>query len=142
MKPTAKDLDGLIARVEQATEGSRELDAAILCAFPELPFAMTPDDRWPGRVTFQHEDGASDSRRAPPYSYSIDAAKALKDRMLPGQAMAMGDMAFTNHPKGPWATVWTLDGSPKWNAEAATAPLAIVLATLRALQSKPEGDVR
>ncbi len=127
------DVEGLIARIEKATEGSRELDAAILCAFPELPVKMTPDDRWPGRVTFEHAPGDSDSRRAPPYSYSIDAALALKNRLLPGQAAAIGDMAFTNSPRGPWATIWTLDGSPKFNAEAATPPLAILIATLRAL---------
>jgi hypothetical protein len=151
-----KDLDGLIARVEQATGPDQEIDAMLHVIVAErrewqvegyvfyAKRTEAPHDVYrvgsidPG-ITARN---FSPSSPFPPYSYSIDAAKALKDRMLPGQAMAMGDMAFTNHPKGPWATVWTLDGSPKWNAEAATAPLAIVLATLKALQSLPEGDVR
>ncbi len=121
------EIEGLIARVEGATGADRELDADIIAA---LGFHA-----WAGRMSYPMGDGRWFDFGASCITDSTDAALALKDRVLPGQAAAMGDMAFTNHPRGPWATIWTLEGEPKWNAEAATLPLAIVLATLRALSS-------
>lgn len=125
----------LIGRVEKATGPERKLDVEIHATiFPE-DFGGSADHYLAvGHLNIadlQYLRGV-----VPKYSASIDAAKTFKDKLLPGQAMAMGDMAFTNHPRGPWATIWTLDGSPQFHADAANPALAIILATLRALQEQ------
>jgi hypothetical protein len=123
----------LLARIESSTEGSRELDVLILCAFPTLPFAMTPDDRWPGRVRFRHEDGSWDSRSAPTYTYMVDPALALSERVFPGRKRRLTEDADGG---GWWASYRDEDDS----VQCSTLALAVVAMILRArLKAEKEG---
>lgn len=70
----------------------------------------------------------------PRLTASLDAAHAFKERLLPGHACLVGDMAFKDCSQLPYACIWTPDGEPKWRAEAKTMPLALCLAVFRAIQ--------
>lgn len=135
------DIPGLIERVTAATEGSRELDALILCVFPTLPFQMTPDPRWPGRVTFFHENGDPDSRHAADYSRSTDAALALMERVLPGAKWErrMDHLKFREEAIEVW---WLPSPEADWvlgeAEDKGNTALAIILATLKALRAHKE----
>lgn len=113
----AGKLDELIERVAGAPGHSRFLDAAIRAAVePQHPIT----------------DGC------PFYTSSTDAALALVERVLPGWALEM-----TAWPKvGADVTLlevgpdgWRWSGMARTGAEAPTLPLAIILATLRALKT-------
>ena len=67
--PDRSTLEGLLARVREATGPSRELDQDIFCAFDLAPVGA---------------DGTVAAYRAPMYSTSLDALAALQAEMLPG----------------------------------------------------------
>ena len=69
---------------------------------------------------------------------SLDAAFKLANIMLPGQARAVGDMAF-DPPGKPWATIWTKGGDPKFNASGVTPALALCIAILKATTASAVG---
>lgn len=124
---------GLIERLEAAEVGSRELDWLIadLFAYPE-PWPQSA--LWPPFAA-----GSRFDKSIPAYTTSLDAALSLAERVLPGQARAMGDMAF-DPPGLPWATIWTTGGDPKFNAHAATPALALCIAILKAHEARTLGD--
>lgn len=129
-------MSDLITRLEEAAEGSRELDAAIWYAVHE------PDVDYPGIRTEQTEQGprevltcelgskwADDVGR---YTTSIDAAYALAERVLP----EMNCIGFDKTPSGVEAYVsrnnvdsghWVVTGE-----HPSSPALAICLAILRA----------
>lgn len=89
---TAETLRALIALVEEAKAGSRELDGQLTAAFdPPMNYAgepadifirMNDDDR--GVFKSYHATPASYTQPVPPLTTSIDAAIALVAKVLPG----------------------------------------------------------
>lgn len=105
------ELTSLIERLEKAEGPSRDLDAAIFDAIPPTTDAPYP----------------------PEFTSSIDAAVSLAERVLPGRSIMMGWRQSSE--TRPWARVG-LWADP--DATGATPAIALVLATLRALQSRGE----
>lgn len=120
------DLSELIERVKAATGPDRQIDRAIAKHF-KIGWDYSAD--WPTVIV----DGEKTSEpTAYPYTFSIDAAIALAERVLPGWHWNIGhDANGELH-----ATVW--HGVTESDEYAPTAPLAIVLATLLALQSSEQ----
>ena len=142
--------DDLIARLERATEGSRELDAEIAVAVRSLDtegdkslpkwagknypiWRARPD----GRVECVHTDGTGSLNWSPlHYTTSIDAALSLvpEPKKL---AWGVGTMKRDGDPKITYAAncrrFGRIDaGQPLFDAEAATPALALCIAALRA----------
>lgn len=111
-------LPSLIKRLEEATEGSRELDRAIWEAFGSPSLDDIP--KFAGYL------GIGD------FTTSIDAAVALAGRLLPGWWLhGLGRSPL--HGLW-WCQLYSLDEKRASEAEdIKSAPLAICLATLRAL---------
>ena len=126
-------MDDLITRLEEAAEGSRELDAAIWYAVHE------PDVDYPGIRTEQTEQGprevltcelgskwADDVGR---YTTSIDEAIALARRVLPG--LYMWNVEFDDEPTGTPASA-RVYAKTDGRGAAPTPALALCIAILRA----------
>lgn len=130
-------LSSLISRVEKATGPNYAIEVDIFKFF-------NPDyrDYVEGRGGLVHKNDGEDQRvlsnvRPPNVTASIDVAVALAERVLPGwhadvdmlspppMSDAFGIRLFNQN--GDWRNI---------EAEAPTVQLALVLATLRALQSK------
>lgn len=123
------DLTSLIERLEKAEGPSRELDRAIWEAFGS-------PSRSDGVPEFAGFLGIA------MFSSSIDAAVSLAERVLPGWFFEhIGNDAMGEDDYMSWLG-WTVELSPGMSAgaqgQAKTLPIAIVIATLRALQSKGE----
>lgn len=125
----------LITSLEQAGEGSRELDAMLFRHFgSELPTAFGPvriDLAWQDDGSALMPVGDLQVRfSAPPVTTSLDAALALAERVHPGLHAALytsdGDKS-----RQAMITVPTRKDGP-FNATAATIPLALCIAILRA----------
>lgn len=122
----AGKLDELIERVAAATEGSHELDAAIADAL----------ELW--ETSWEAEDLHGQPKkieRCDIYSDSIDSALALADRVLPGWKWGIHE-----HSKiAGYKHAYLVERSPlrpiPVQGEAPTAPLSIILATLRAIKT-------
>jgi hypothetical protein len=135
MTTPSNTIEELVGRVEAATGADRKLDhdlyAALICTTPELQAHLRGMD-------------ASNSHGYPAYTYSVDEALALAERVLPGlfcyefgwQASALTEVSHD-------AQLHFTNGEPPMietsMADAHTLPLAIVLATLKAL-SRIKGD--
>jgi hypothetical protein len=134
------DVEKLIERVAAAPCGERELDARLWWVFDHgaakrayqnaatgKPKSMSAD-QFPRDPGLGHAALLSSSPR---YSSSIDAALALTERLLPGSSRRVLD-----DPDGGGALCSIVYGAgQRVQSEAATWPLAIILATLRALRS-------
>jgi hypothetical protein len=103
-------MTGIIARLESAQEGSRELDEAIYDAIGR------PGDDDPQEYSFLHGDCP------PAYSTSLDAALAL----VPEGYMAI---SASLNERGPSSV---RIGHPYVFGNAATPALALTIASLRA----------
>lgn len=133
------ELEGLIERVRKATGPDRKIDIAVCLALNyvglgtnDVPLNMrrSPDD--PGGLDYEliedgREVGCTD--RAPHLTSSMDAAISFSERVLPGYSWGVdrtdeGDAV-------PWFDA--IIGSSF--AQHNTAPLAIILAALRSLQT-------
>ncbi|KQP53076.1 hypothetical protein [Methylobacterium sp. Leaf106] len=148
--PTAETLRALLALVEEAKAGSRELDEAI-------HGALLPDDPWwqaivEGRrlVAAGQEDTKIDAcncnlradswatgSRVHAYTTSIDAALALVAKVLPDTVRP----ALVQLPWGHWRCSLRCVELGEWPAsyyDAVTLPLAILAALLRALLQQSE----
>lgn len=139
-------LQDLLTRVEQAQEGSRELDAEIAVAlryggerYPNKPLGTFS----PGHVQADlGRDGWSVGWTVPAFTTSLDAALALIERKLPGWWWEVAH-GTAHKGAGPyWASVYnnetlaaTFDGTPD-EAPGKTPALALVAALLRALSSQ------
>lgn len=155
-------LDDLLARVEAATEPDRELDVRIDAASGTgRKITATASEEaihlWATSVTTRGDDSdeevtscPADIFGVPRYTASIDAALALVERMPPGYRWGVSSAGIKTGER-------TLEGWPRYKdgfkahvtepsairpmpsvADAPTAPLAIILALLRALRSKGE----
>lgn len=132
------DLKELIAKCERATGGDRELDhwvqASLVCE--HFGHYETPDAWVAAAVEFRWA--------TPRYTTSIDAALALLERVLPGwivESMSQEAAGTIGALKAFGWCVEITDGSHamNWKAgspqgRAPTLPLAIILATLKALE--------
>ncbi len=112
------DLQALLSRIKRAEGPDRELDRAIYEATSRPPPAGYRLGPTPAS-----------------YTASVDASLALVERLLPGQALAVGTMKF-DPPGVPWCCIWTTGGDPKFNGSGATPSLAILAALLTALLAK------
>lgn len=127
--PTPKDVSipgELVARLEVATEGSREIDAWIADIFDPAP---DQHDGFSGRWPFA--PGSEFDAQVPPVTTSLDAALALAERVLPegwGYRLTRtergGHHAATLH--------WSHPVNREAYAEARAAALALCIAILRA----------
>lgn len=138
------DLSSLIARLEAAEGPSDELDAHIRCVLLADKEAYVEQSKFNGAWCVYSGEYRGSPRLVEPqrygvphplwvaeYTRSIDAAVSLAERVMPGRSVMMG-WRQSSETK-PWARVglW-----PDPDATAATPALALVLATLRALQQK------
>lgn len=119
------DLSALIARLEAAEAGSRELDAAVAdVLFPRFTRDGEAVPGFPGRWPFA--PGSAHDAEVTPVTTSLDAAVALAERVLPGWQVGM------------WTTKQNAVGSVlredggAFDANASTPALALCIATLRA----------
>lgn len=130
----------LIARLEAAEVGSRELDAAIWAAMQ--PVRVKVADVWPvygdeertsirftlpPKRTETTTDSVGPYRHAEPVTTSLDAALALAERVL-------GNGPCVLHRNGPneWGFTYVDDDT----AYAATPALSVCIAILRAKQGE------
>lgn len=138
------DLQALIERVEKATGPDRELDADIYEAlgYEVKRRSERVEEGWRVRrtVDWRYLDGsrwlAMDYLTA-----SVDADLALLERVLPGWRAEIRWGDWPQHIERHDATLWNNDTSKRESvfgvsANAATLPLAIIAATLRAMQTQ------
>lgn len=143
--PTAETLRALIAQVEEAKAGSRELDGQLTAAFdPPMDYAgeladiftrMNDDDC--GVFKSYHATPASYTQSVPPFTTSIDAALALVAKVLPATVRP----ALVQLPWGHWrCSLRCVEPGelPASYYDAVTLPLAILVALLRALLQQSE----
>ena len=160
------DLQALIERVEKATGPDRDLDAAVFVAVTGAATwsyddnchidaliksgayrgdkQLHPDYDPNPRVTWRYRIGDAEYGEVPSLSASIDAALALLERVLPGWKVMI-------HAGGMWGEVMpgasisepgfaalSRKGLPYrlGKANAPSLPLAIIAATIRAMQSQ------
>lgn len=141
------DLSALIARLEAAEVGSRELDAAICIAAnyvgahqdftPEnlrLADDADEDDSW-----LDYEVAGDDcTDTTPKLTTSLDAALALAERVLPLWCAVAEWTPSNDHPSGNkgCASVHLLGGGGSGRVAAKTPALALCIAILRAKQGE------
>lgn len=131
-------LDALIARLEKAEDGDRELSCSIAKAV-----GWRPEDGAPGSTT------SSPWAWCPDFTSSIDAALGLVERVLPGW-MVVNLCEWDSdilRSRGPWTcTLKKLGTQDDFTADkgqcphAPTPALAVCLATLRALKHREQGN--
>lgn len=134
------DLAALLARVEAAEGADRELDGAIALALCDEHRFMQLADAPLGAGCEMYRFGTHGFHSALRVTASLDASLALKNRVLPGYAMAAGDMAFEGSDRRPWGCVWNAGGFIAGQAEAKTPALALLAAMLKALIAQGEAD--
>ncbi len=147
------DLAGLIERLEGSSGPDREIDRALMrvthkrvrrwigatcnCCpdgnHKDLVWACRKAGKWVTTAKFGFE-----------VTGSFDRALAFKERVLPGWAWAAGDDGGEPEGRQAWARVFPWPklqhrGSGNWNG--ATPAIALLIATLRALQAST-GDER
>lgn len=140
----------LIERLEKASGADQELDLAIFEAIHPKGSLTDSGWRWTRRKIAplgvvwywldRHKIAQPDYVQK--YTASIDAALALVEKVLPGWA--------SGYDAGPKTVIAFVDShdfadrvfGARYTAEAATPPLAILLALLRALKQKQAEDGR
>lgn len=128
----AKELAGLIERVEAATGPDRELDVlipAILFGWPEID-PTTLSGGKPGDRAFDNSNDPDWRFGCQPFSSSTDAALALVERMTDDPEITVSNVSKKAWKCAIWIGNDETDGQYR---SAPTAPLAIILALLKAL---------
>jgi hypothetical protein len=137
------DMQELIARLEDAEAGSRELDAAIFRYFGEpVPTEFAGRGiklEWQDDGTAVMPIGDMHVRYSPPsYSTSLDAALALAERVLPSwRVFGISDERDSQVNSGWAAGICELRGPGIQHARTWTPALAICIAILKA---KAQGE--
>lgn len=147
------DLSSLIARLEKEKGPNREIDRDIALTVDGFVYEKRGEDAKPW---FYHSTiggrrqliSLYSSERLPAYTSSIDAAVALVQRVLPGWGglLSLGS-GNSIHVADLWSErrgnqssedeeEYPLPPGEDAQAEHASLPMAICLATLRALQQK------
>ncbi|MBN9028910.1 MAG: hypothetical protein BGO05_10150 [Rhizobiales bacterium 63-7] len=149
------DLSGIIERLEKAMGPDREVDAQIwLATTPGTTRnwleVKSTTNQWPPYIIDETRDADGRLIIVPAVTTSVDAAIALAERVLPGWG---GLISLGSGTSIHCADLWSerrgnqssedeeedpLPMGEEAHAEHACLPIAIVLATLRALQSKGE----
>lgn len=128
-------LTSLIERIEAATEGSRELDVAVIFALH--PEAGPYQPHCQGDEPIFWNDPYR-KMRCPEISTSIDAALTL----LPeGWWWSAGVCRRENHASV-GSEIGTVEGELIFETFGATAPLALLAAILRARQAAQSGQAQ
>lgn len=132
------DYQGIIERVRAATGADRELDGDLFFELdPDFPNFALHMSSAPDPATFA--TGAYTSVKAPAYTGSTDAALALAEKVLPGMCPGIGQNVHHKYWSA-WLSTTNSAGTVPVEIGSAThqssAPLAIILATLLALQSQ------
>lgn len=140
-------LSSLISRVEKATRPSEELDAHIRCALLADDQAYVKQSEYNGAWCVYSGEYNGKPRLVEPqrrriphtlwvaeYSSSIDAAVALAERVLPGWDWSAESFGADGAHGRVWKHGWHDDTVVR--ADHFSPVIALVLATLRALQSK------
>jgi hypothetical protein len=122
------DVEGLIERLETATEGSRELDAAIA-------LAVAGWSGGPGKAYWTDNNGRH-RNRPPEWTKSIDAALALVERKL-GHAATVEPCINIGAAQHSCSIHLYEREEPVVTENLRTPALAIVAALLRALGETP-----
>lgn len=122
------DYTDLIARLEKATEGSRELDEAIVKAlYPDAIISpYCADDDIP--VVFHAEPLVPNKRDLPALTTSLDSALTLVPK---GHCLTVA----TRRDLPPEAFVWWADDTESAYSRCATLVLALCAAALKARQA-------
>ena len=139
-------LDGLIERVAEASKGDRILDGDIWHALE-----ASDDDVWwrMGTGVWHKQDPNDTVAYEPPqrFTSSADAALGLANRLLndtpdsPEHPLEITVSSVGHNKAGPWhCAIWCGLESDGTKSFGATPALAIILATLRALQHSKTGD--
>lgn len=117
----------LIARLEAAEVGSRELDAYVECASHGWNLVG-----WNAGWYLAEVGGAVQQMSPPlPCTTSLDAALALAERVLPGCRC----IAERDHDGTGWACVRASEDSERFMTDAHTPALALCISILRALDA-------
>lgn len=135
------ELGRLLTRVEREDGPNYELEEQIAMHVAKLP----------ATVKLGHEVLGNERVvpvRVPTYTCSLDAAVALAERALPGWLVSFEQRRGLGQPPAPVAKtgeIWTcctarvlLNAGQYYTANAATGPLAILAASLRALLGDSE----
>lgn len=138
--PDIETLRSLLARVEVADGADRELDGRIWAATAGVTIL-----EWDGDgVLWKDEHGGLRHQRddrIPAYTASIDAVVALVERVLPS-GWTRVDVWNTDDVKQVTASVLPLPvPNSTSSGKAATAPLALLSALLKALIAREEAHV-
>lgn len=120
------DLSSLIERLEKAEGPNRVLDATICWALGHEPWAGEKEETLPFFM-----EGSKIDKLTPAYTASIDAAVSLAERVLPGHQVNVTKFTSTI-ARASIGNGWLAASNHK------TPALALVLSTLRALQSRGE----
>ena len=122
------NLSDIIEKLEKAEAGSRELDYQVFRVFAESEGFNFWNPDW------GHE-----------YTCSVDAAISLAEKVLPGWQYTLSSTRSAHEDRRPWADVasdaWINDeNETEWgDASAATLPMALCLAILKAKAQQQEG---
>lgn len=138
-------LTDLIAKLEAATGGSRELDAELMALFyvqdsrfigctcdccpggrhPDLVWVDPDTDKWVTTALAGYE-----------FTTSLDAIVALIERKLPVWCIVVESTPKLDHPSGnkACARIMLMSGGGTARIAARTPPLALCVALLSALQ--------
>lgn len=133
------DLSSLIARLEAAEGPSREFDRDIALTVDGFVYEKRGKDAKPW---FYHSTlrgrrqliSPYNSERLPAYTSSIDAAVSLAERVLPGWDWGTQSFGEDGAQGKVWKHGWHDD--TVIYADHSSPVIALVLATLRALQQK------
>jgi hypothetical protein len=128
----------LVARLEGASEGSRELDALVWLAINpngEIDVKRTGRTEvpaWRCRIPGSIKNSWTSPQ---PVTTSLDAALALAERVLGSKAHVWQIVRFFDRHSVQFGDHLTLP-----SGEGATAPLAACIALLRAKEPQPDGE--
>lgn len=136
------DLTSLIEKLRNAHGPIREIDALIrITAYPDCgarmefnpPRYVRFEDVWlKNRADhINHANNIADWWKVPAYTASVDAAMLLARHVLPGVEIELTDLYGVAR-----STLHHEEGQYYGTSEINSLPIAICLATLRALQQK------
>lgn len=133
MMPKSSEIEGLLSRLEAATGPDRELDH-------RLQGILVNDGNF-GHYAGLEEwvtAGMEFGWNTPAYTASIDAAIALVEQVLTGPEEPTFSLDHASFGAN-WTCEFHWFINPAWHSRAdmPTAPLAILIALLRALSARP-----
>lgn len=131
----------VIAKLEAATEGSRELDFRIQCAAApsnDLPMGHTSASLLVSAERIGDWSGACRLSDCPLYTTSIDAALTLVPKPYEFLVRAGAKKGDADGDRRPFANcMHPRSDGPMYGANAATPALALCIAALRARSQTP-----